>query len=184
MGDLKYPAIGIGLVAVAFMMLIKSCDNRNVVEDAAWQRSVDSAARVTIAREARLARVDTVYDTAKVSYVQYRDRILRSGTATARDSATFEKVDVVVAACDTVRVAAGEVIEAKTGQLQIERAKPGPRRVQGFGEALYSIVVAAPVVRLGATVRAVGPVYLSVAGELETGPEAQYRVLAGVRINF
>lgn len=174
-------AIGLGVV---FGLSVKSCNGPSSRDDVLWQHSVDSAARVTVEKMKLKVRADTVYDTARVSYVTYRDRILQSGTATARDSMTFKLADKVVASCDTVRITSNAVIESVQGEKKLQEQRPGPRRVQFFGEALYNMVAAAPVVRLGMTVKLLGPVDLSLAGEAERRAEVPYRALVGVRIRF
>lgn len=140
-----------------------------------WERSVDSAAVVK-------ARADTVYDTTRVGYIQYRDRILRSGTATPRDSATFKKADALVVACDTLKIRGNALVS-------VLKDKPsGVRRIQVYGEAMYDFANTVPVVRAGATAKLFGPINLSVAGEY-AAPEAgssdpRFRAMAGVRVNF
>ena len=147
----------------------------NDLKDAEQNRKIDAATVV-------VAHADTVYDTTRVGYIQYRDRILKSGTATPRDSATFKKADAVVVACDTL----------KSAHVQLEtvlKDKPtGWRRVQSYGEALYDFNQRVPVIRAGATVAVVGPVSLSVAGEYAAPPAGtstpSFRAIAGVRVAF
>jgi hypothetical protein len=173
-----------GLIAVipsvAAVMFVKSCGG-------GWDALVaDVERKIEPVVETR-ARVDTLYDTARVSYVEYRDRVLKSGTATARDSVTFKKADAVVVACDTVRLVARQLDTLRVKEISILKAPAAAPRFQGYAEALADLARNAPVARLGLETRVVGRFYIVVAGEYD-GPSGgqvqQLRGLVGGRINF
>lgn len=147
----------------------------NALKDQERKQKIETATAV-------VAHADTVYDTTRIGYVQYRDRILRSGTATPRDSATFKKADAVVMACDTLKSS------SRALETVLKDPPTGVRRIQAFGEALYDVAHQVPVIRAGATAKVVGPVSLSLAGEYAAPPAGQatpaLRALAGLRIDF
>lgn len=164
--------------AVAALLLWYGYGKYGSYQDAkerAWQVKVDSLSVLK-------AHADTVYDTARVGYITYRDRILRSGTATPRDSVTFKKADAVVFSCDTLKIRGNQLVS-------VMQDKPsGVRRVQAYGEALYDVAHSVPVLRAGATAKVFGPVSLSVAGEYAApragNSDPAFRALTGLRINF
>ena len=167
----------LGAALTAFLLFFGYGKYReyNALKDAEQNRKIDSATVV-------VAHTDTVYDTTRVGYIQYRDRILHSGTATPRDSATFHKADAVVAACDSSKI-------AHTNLETVLKNKPtGVRRIQAFGEAMFDIAHQVPVIRAGATIAILGPVSLSGAVEYAAPPTTTanpgFRALAGVQVKF
>lgn len=167
----------LGAVAAAMLLWFGYGKYReySVLRDAEKNRQI-------AVQTAVVAHADTVYDTTRVGYIQYRDRILKSGTATKRDSATFKKADAVVTACDTLKGASRQL------ETVLRDAPTGVRRLQTYGEVLYDFSARAPVARLGATAKIVGPVSLSGAVDISIPPAGEShvttRLLLGARINF
>lgn len=177
MNPLKAAFSTLGVVVAVFLLWksYSSYTEYAALKDAAQKQKIAVATDV-------VAHADTVYDTARVGYIEYRDRILRSGTATPRDSATFKKANAVVVACDSLKSS------SRALETVLRDPPTGVRRVQAFGEAMYDVAHQVPVIRAGATAKVIGPISLSVAGEYAAPPAGQsnpaFRALAGVRINF
>lgn len=168
------------IIGGAISMLLKNCGGDRDARVAEIERKIEPVVETR-------ARVDTLYDTARVSYVEYRDRVLKSGTATARDSVTFKKADAVVVACDTVRLVARQLDTLRVKEISILKQPQAAPRFQGYVEALADLARSSPVARLGLETRVVGRFYIVVAGEWD-GPVAgqgqQLRGLVGGRVNF
>lgn len=152
----------------------------------------ERAAQGTAAAVVVAAKADTVHDTTVVSYAVYRDRVLTSGNATPSEKATFGKCDAIVLTCEARHVADVAVSDSLRKELKVAKDRRDPR-VQGYGEGMIDFINQAPVLRVGVTIRLLGPVILSAAGDAMIGgaysrspdvPAIQARVLAGVRINF
>lgn len=163
-----------------------------------WKADSSAAADTTAARMARAAKLDTVYLTNRAGYIVYRDRVLKSPTATAKDTATFKTCDLVVSSCDSTRAANAATISGLKAELKTARSKPTlqPRRWTLYGEALYgvtgagpdSVLGAAPVFRGGSEFRLFGPITAKAEGELAMPPAGKSkpmgRALVGIRYVF
>lgn len=178
---MKYAATLIGgfLVGCLALWAYKRNDGKPAGADKA---AAGTAAAVVVA-----ARADTVYDTTRIGYTVWRDRVLKSGTATPNEKVTFGKCDAVVLTCEARHVADQAVGDSLRKELGVWKDYRGPR-VQGFGEGMYDLAHQVPVLRVGATARLLGPVHLSVAGEYAAPPAGEsrpaFRALAGLRVNF
>lgn len=144
-----------------------------------------------------LARLDAAaanaaYNAQVPIYIAGRDRILRDPAKPASPEvrACYESADKLISACELRHRADSTVIVQQAGKITLLENKPNPaaRRVVVFGEAMYDFAHLAPVIRLGATARLLGPISLSAATDLSVPPAGESKVtlraLIGARINF
>lgn len=189
---------GIALAAALALFGYKQYGTWKAGQFVKWRadstRVADSARVATI----RAMVADTVYRTTKQGYIVYRDRLLQSPTATAKDSATFGRCDAIVSSCDERHRLDSLVIVAKDRQIAVANAKPSdmPKRWSIYGEALYgvtaagpdSVLGAAPVFRGGSEFRLFGPITAKAEGELSMPPAGRSkpmgRAFVGIRYVF
>lgn len=165
----------------------------------AWQTAklarwrADSARVAVQAAEAgRLAAIASLKaDTVKLRYTVYRDRVIASGTATLRDTATFAMCDALVVSCTALHAADSVEKASLRAELAVARARPSdaPRRLAFRAGALYDVLSAAPLFRADAIFRVLGPVALGAEGEVAIPPAsrcvpggAECRVQFGARL--
>lgn len=157
----------------------------------------DSARVADESREAgRVAALASITaDTVRLRYTVYRDRVLASGTATPRDSATFGSCDAVVSSCKALHAADEAEKASLRTELATARNRPTerPKRLQLYGAGLYDVLNAAPVGRAGSDLRIVGSVLVMGEGEFAIPSAVQCRagrcgvttrLLVGVRYVF
>ena len=129
-------------------------------------------------------------DTAIVRYTVYRDRVVGSGTATPGERAAFGKCDEVVRTCAELQAADSVEKESLRKELAIARARPTERakRLELFGEGMYDLLSAAPVLRAGVELRILGPISAAAVGDLTLpsarDPRVVPRALLGIRYKF
>lgn len=129
-------------------------------------------------------------DTAIVRYTVYRDRVVGSGTATPGERAAFGKCDEVVRTCAELHAADSLEKESLRNELAIARDRPTERakRLELFGEAMYDLLSAAPVLRAGVELRIIGPISAAAAGDVTLPSAGQPRIvtraLVGIRYRF
>ena len=137
-------------------------------------------------------RTDTLYREGKTVYRAGRDRILNNPAkpASPEVKACYESADKLITACEIRHRADSAVAVQLEGKIRLLENKPNPfaRRIQPYGEVGYDVLNQVPVIRVGATVRLLGPIAGSVAGEY-AAPRAgkdtpAFRAVAGVRIAF
>lgn len=133
-----------------------------------------------------VARVDTVRLPALVDYGVVRNRTRNVNPQAEAVGAAADKV----IALDTAAIAARDTAFKRQG-AELETWKAGcckPPRLQAYGEALYDVAHMVPVLRAGATFRALGPIDLSASVEYAAPPATTanpgFRALAGLRYNF
>lgn len=157
---------------------------RNRGDKSAFQQKADAAHDSTLAAEILVARTDTLWLPAQTRYLTVRERTKANPQA-----------HEVAVACDSALAAQDRRIAARdtlTGALRREltvwQNKPGPPRLQAFAEGMYDFANAVPVARVGATLRLVGPIALSAAGEYAAPPAGQgtpaFRANVGIRYTF
>lgn len=184
-----------GLLALAGMFAVNRCtDSGNAAEIALWKALKLSADSVVQVRDTALAAANARNAASVPIYIAGKDRIIRvaAGTPAAEPvRACFELADTRISACENARKAADSVITALRNDLKVSEAKPERRlpRFQLYGEALYDVTRAVPVIRAGATAKIpLVPIHLSVAGEYAAPPAGEsrpaFRALAGLRVNF
>lgn len=155
-----------------------------------WKADSTNAAEATrlAAENAELKR--QARDTARLRYTVYRDRIVGSGTATPRDSATFAKCDEVVRTCGELQAADSVEKKKLRDELAIARARPTERakRLELFGEGMYDLLSSAPVLRAGVQVRLIGRISATAVGDVTlpsvTRQRTVTRALVGIRYRF
>lgn len=187
----------LGTIGVAFTLLLLwwGYGKYNSWQDGqrqAWQHSVDSAAIDKAAKLSAALTADTIYRAGETVYIRGRDRILTSpGGNTPEVRACFALADSSRTLCARRHDADTAALHATERELELWKKKPDPpaaRRIQTYGEAMFDVSHAVPVIRAGATARLLGPVSLSVAGEYAAPPAGQatpaFRALAGIRITF
>lgn len=139
------------------------------------------------------ARSDSALANQIPIYIAGRDRILRDPAKPASPEvrACYAEADKVISTCQKARAADSVVMAQQASLIGTLRSPPPPkaaRRIQSYGEALYDVAHAVPVIRAGATARVFGPISLSVAGEYAAPPAGNstpaFRALAGVRVTF
>jgi uncharacterized membrane protein len=157
-----------------------------------WQHSVDSAAVDKASKLEAAARADTIYKAGETVYIRGRDRILTSpGGSTPEVKACFALSDTLKSQCDRRHDADTAALQATARELELWKNKPPPaaaRRIQAYGEGLYDVAHMAPVIRVGATARLLGPISLSGAADVSVPPAGQSkvttRIMLGARIAF
>lgn len=186
--------VGIAVVALGLFGSRKYADWQNA-KLVKWRTDSTRVADDTRAATLAAMKADTIYLRAKGDYVVYRDRILGSGTATPRDSATFQACNLVQQTCDE-RHAADSVEKASLrAELVVARARPTerPPRVTLYGEGLYDLLNAAPVFRAGAELRLLGEIRATAVGDVAVPSAVECRAgrcgvttraLVGVRYVF
>lgn len=162
-------------------------------KEAQWKGQLEAAHADTKAAQALALRADTVYRQGETVYLRGRDALLNppkgSPPASIEVKACFALSDDLKSKCDARHDADTAATHKVERELAVQKEKPsGVPRVQAFGEAMYDVAHAVPVIRAGATARVIGPISLSVAGEFaaprvgESKPA--FRALVGARVNF
>lgn len=150
----------------------------------AFEQKAEAARDTTRAAEILVAHTDTLWLPAQTKYLTVRDR--NASVPAAREVAVA--CDSALAAQDR-RVAARDTLaSALRRELAVWQAKPGPPRLQAYGEALYDLAHSVPMARVGATLRVAGPINLAGAVEYAAPPAGNstpsFRATAGLRYNF
>lgn len=161
-------------------------------KEVAWKIAMKAKDDSLLSARTEAARTDTLYRQGRTVYLQGRERILHDTLhpPSAEVRACYESADKLISACEIRHRADSLVIAQLGGKVALLENKPNPsaRRIQVFGEAQYDVIHMAPVARIGATARLLGPVSLSVAGDLSMPPAGQSRVtargLVGLRVQF
>jgi len=162
------------------------------VEVALWKAALAAKEDSLVFARARQARTDTLYRDGKIVYLAGRDRILTNPQKPASPEvrACYESADKLITACEIRHRADSAVAVQLEGKIRLLENKPNPfaRRVQPYGEVGYDVLNQVPVIRVGATVRLLGPIAGSVAGEY-AAPQAgkdmpAFRAVAGLRVSF
>lgn len=160
---------------------------------AVWKAKAEAAELAADSARELAARTDTLYRQGETVYLRGREILLNPGPgkapATAEVRACFALADSSRTLCQRRHDADTAALHATERELSLWKNKPsGVRRVQAYGEAMYDVANAVPVIRAGATAKLFGPVNLSVAGEYAApragSADPSFRALAGVRINF
>lgn len=177
------------VVGVALLIYVyQRCDESAEAKLVKWRADSTRIAEDARVKAELAAAAGAKLDTTILTYTVYRDRILGSGTATPRDSATFRTCDAVVADCQAKRLADSVAYAAKVRELEHQYERPTERapRFQIYGEGLYDFLNAGPVIRAGAELRLVGEIRAVAAGDLALPPaqRAQLRGLVGIRYTF
>jgi hypothetical protein len=173
------------LALVAFFFWLAS---RDASASAEWQQKL-AAARAVVKTKTIIQRQASIqYDTVRVKWVTYRDRILHDtvNPPTVREREIIAQADKPVTACDTLKVADSGLIHAQANEIKIAESPPS-KHVQFFGEALYNVVDRLPVARGGVELHVWRQLYIVGAGEYQvpsTGQPGQGRLLVGGRLNF
>lgn len=135
---------------------------------------------------AQIARVDTIRLPALVDYGVVRNRTRNVN----REAEEVGKAADKVIALDSSAIVARDTAFARQGR-ELETWKAGcckPSRLQAYGEALYDVVHAVPVARLGATFRVAGPISVSAAGQYAAprvgSSDPAFRATLGLRYDF
>lgn len=172
-------------IAVAVILAIWAYDSwKHRGDSSAFKQAATAAHDTTQRAEILVAKTDTLWLPAQTKYLTVRDR-----------NANVPQAREVAVACDSALAAQERRIAARdtlTGalrrELKVWQDKPGPPRLQPYAEAMYDLAHQVPVIRGGATLRALGPISLSAAVEY-AAPVAgtstpAFRATAGVRYNF
>lgn len=184
----------LGAVSAAFLLWwgYGWNERRKDAELVLWQNKVKLLDDSLLTARAEAARTDTLYQQGRTVYLRGRDRILHDTVhpPSAEVRACYASADKLISACE-IRHRADSVVMAQLGgKITLLENKPNPaaRRVQAYGEALYDFAHMAPVARVGATARLLGPISLSAAADLSIPPagesHATTRLMVGARINF
>lgn len=187
--------LGIILAAVLALFGYQKAGEWRAARLAKWRTDSARVADASRDAERRSAEANIKYDTTRLRYVEYRDRIVRSGTATPRDSATFARCDAVELTCAGRHAADSLEKVSLRDELRVARAKPSEKapRLQAYAEGLYDFLHAVPVFRAGAELRIIGEIRATAAGDLSVPSAADCqagrcapttRALIGIRYVF
>jgi hypothetical protein len=149
-----------------------------------FQQKAESARDTTKAAEILVQHTDTLWLPARTRYVTIRER----NASNPAGKAVGEACDSLLAVQDKRLAARDTLTSALRRELNVWQNKPGPPRLQAYGEALYDVAHMVPMGRIGATLRILGPIHLSAAGQY-AAPTAgksnpDFRAMVGLRYDF
>jgi hypothetical protein len=178
----------LALIVGGFLLVHAYINSRAPNAQKIFRQATKAAHDTTKIAAAEVARVTPITITTRATYTATRADVLRN-KPTPREILSFQTSDAALVATDVQHNAEAALVVATTREVKVWQSAPPPPRVLAYGEAMYDLAHAVPVMRLGITARVVGPVSLSAAGEyappsFSNLSGASVRALIGVRVTF